>query len=159
MAEAKAALRRTVGAVKDHARHDLAPQRLLRRHPFAAAGAAGLGGLLVVRRFFRAKRCPAPQQASQAAPAQKAGLAAMLVPSLVAVVQSLTAAKMTNAQSAAPNPQAWMVKTLWGLARDRFGKRSAAEAAKTPAPVDSLKSAGARARASEPRGDRRTRPR
>jgi hypothetical protein len=159
MAEAKAALGRTVGAVKEHAGHDLAPQRLLRRHPFAAAGAVGLGGLLLARRIFRSKSRSSRPAEPSAAPVQKAGLMAILVPSLVAIVQSLTAAKMTNAQTAAPNPQAWMVNTLWGLARDRFGKRGAAAVAKTPAPVDGLKAAASRTPAAEPLRDRRGRAR
>jgi hypothetical protein len=159
IAEAKAAFGRTVTAVKDHATHELAPQRLLRKHPLATAGAVGLAGLLFARRIFRSKRRPPQHAQPQAAPAQKAGLLAMLIPAVAAIIQSLTAAKMTNAQSAAPNPQGWMVNTLWGLARDRFGSRGAAEVAKTPAPIDGLKAAASRAPAAEPLRDRRSRPR
>jgi hypothetical protein len=160
MAEAKAALRRTAGAVKDHARDELKPGRVLRRHPLAAAGAFGLGGLLIVRRIFRA-RSPKPCSPERPAePVAKTGLVAMLVPSIVAVVQSLSAAKMSNAQAgqAAPvNPQAWMVKTLWGLARDRFGNRRAPAREAASAPADTAPAAAANAGAN-PVGPRAPNP-
>jgi len=147
MAEAKAALRRTVGAVKLHAGHDLAPRRLLRRHPLAAAGAAGVGGLWLVRRILKATsgRRSGPVEAALAQAAPKAGLLAMLIPSAVAIVQSLSAAKMTDRRVAATNPQAWMVDTLWGLARDRFGKRRAPPAASAGTkPADGVESDGSK---------------
>lgn len=153
MAEAKAALGRTFGAIKNHATHELAPQRLLRRHPLATAGAVGLGGLLFVRRFFRSKTSRAHKDERPVAAAPKVGLIAMLLPSAVAIIQSLTAAKVTNAQqgAAAGSPQAWMVNTLWGLARDRFGKRGAPPPPpNTSNPEEGVKSAGSRNPAPEP---------
>jgi hypothetical protein len=165
MAEAKAALRRTVGAVKDHAGRELKPRRMLRRHPLAAAGALGLGGFWLVRKIIRIKSGRVRREPSAPAePVQKVGLFAMLLPSLVAVVQGLTAAKMTNAQAAA-TPQAWMAKTLWGLARDRFRGRGAAPAASDPAdpaapepPANGSKIAGSRKPIAEPTHRRRMRP-
>jgi hypothetical protein len=174
MAEAKAALRRTIGAVKEHAGQELTPQRLLRRHPLATAGAVGVGGLLLVRRILRGKsRRAAVAAAPPAQAAPKAGLLAMLVPSVVAIVQSLSAAKMNNAQNGNPqntapmNPQAWMVNQLWGLARERFRGRAASPATSQSAPsataetgpIDGVKTAGSRTPKAEPMRQRPMRPR
>jgi hypothetical protein len=153
MAEAKAALGRTFGAIKNHASHEMKPQRLLRRHPLETAGAVGLGGLLLVRRIFRSKSSRGHTHEQPAAAAPKAGLIAMLVPSVVAIVQSLTAAKMTNAQQggAPGSPQAWMARTLWGMARDRFRNRAAPPPPPNTAnPEEGLKAVGSRNPAPEP---------
>jgi hypothetical protein len=162
IAEARAAMRRTVGVVKKHAGRELKPQRLLKRHPLAAAGAVGLSGIWIVRRILRFKSGRGrPQPAAAAPPAQKTGLLAMLIPSIVAIVQSLTAAKVAGAQSPA-NPQAWMAKTLWGLARDRF--RGPTPPPNTPpasgpaSPTNGLKAVGSRTPVAEPTHRRRVRP-
>jgi hypothetical protein len=115
----------------------------------------------VARRFFRSTSSRSRRDERPAETPAKVGLLAMLVPSLVAVIQSLAAAKMSGAgaQSAATSPQAWMVNTLWGMARNRFRKRPAAAAGKTAGPADGLKTVGSRTPPAEPLRERRFKPR